>query len=413
MTTSAPPADQPTPTAVVRDVGQLVTVVPYVLGFAPTDSLVVLGLRSRPGTDRPTVGPAVRIDLHDPDGDPGPLPAGPAWDAVAARMLPHVDEVVLVAFTDRARPGVDGPAVPDGPRPGVPMADPRSVAEAERLLDELVALAGAAGARVRDAVVVSGGTWWPVTCDDPVCCPRDPVALPQPEQVPAVAELVLAGEAPAGTREERLAATRPTPDHPVARAVARALTRGSTAGPVAQSGPPSAEEVEAGLRAWRVLLGLGGSAGVTVDGRGPGGVERVAALVAAAVRAIEDVDVRDGLYAWVVPDLFCPDDVSAGVRETFRAVLGSPVRRTHREVRRSVGERLLAVGRVLPDGHAAPTLTAAAVVSWSLDDHMIAVAACERALTCDPGYAMARLTMSALRRAVRFDEVVGSSHRMR
>ncbi|MCH8613250.1 DUF4192 domain-containing protein [Arsenicicoccus dermatophilus] len=412
MSTSAPPADRPALTAVVRDVGQLVTVVPYVLGFTPSDSLVVLGLRSRPGARRPTIGPAVRIDLHDPAGDPQPLRAGPAWDAVAVRMLPHVDEVVLVAFTDRAGPGAGrGVALGGSPREAS-SPDPLSVAEAEQLLAELLALATAAGTQVRDAVMVSGGTWWPVTCDDPVCCPRDPVALPRPEQVPAVTELVVAGEAPAATREARLAGTRPDRDHPVARAVARTLGRAPTSG-TARPGPPSPEDVEAGLRAWRVLLGLGGSACVAVDGGGSGDVEQVAGLVAAAVHAIEDVHVRDGIYAWVVPGLCSPDDVRADVRETCRAVLGSPVRRDHRELRRSLGRRLLDVARVLPDDHAAPTLTAAAVVAWSLDDHMVATAACERALTCDPGYGMARLTMSALRGLARFDEVVGGFRRMR
>jgi hypothetical protein len=120
----------------LRSVGELLAVVPYLLGFHPADSAVVLGLRDR------QILLQVRSDLPAPSD----VPAFAGYHAdLFARQ--HATGAVLLGYGA-------GPAV----TPGV------------------LALGAAFEARgipVLDAVRVEEGRYWSYLCEEPGCCPPE------------------------------------------------------------------------------------------------------------------------------------------------------------------------------------------------------------------------------------------------
>ncbi|MFG3299889.1 DUF4192 domain-containing protein [Micromonospora chersina] len=125
------------PRLAVRSPGDLVAAVPYLLGFHPADSVVVVAVRGR------RVVFAARGDLPEPGADPRP----------AAR---HLAEVVARQRTDAATVIGYGPA-------GRVTAAVDAVGEA---LDRT-------GLLVRDALRVTDGRWWSYLCAESVCCPPE------------------------------------------------------------------------------------------------------------------------------------------------------------------------------------------------------------------------------------------------
>lgn len=118
---------------IVRSPAEAVAYTPYVLGFHPSDSLVVLGLAGR------IVVVGVRYDL----------PASVEAIADVARVIAQqrVPEVVLLGY---GPPGLVTPS--------------------------LMCLVGAlrpTGVRVREALRITDGRWWSYTCTDPACCPTE------------------------------------------------------------------------------------------------------------------------------------------------------------------------------------------------------------------------------------------------
>jgi len=138
----------------VRRPGDFVAVVPYLLGFHPAESLVVV--LSRQGA----VVLTARLDL------PAAGCAGAVLDQlVGLSAQHHVDELVLLAYSD-------------------------DDAAARQLLAAL--LAGVPdGVSVREALLVSRGRWWSLTCSGG-CCPEDGTPF-DPTDHPLAAEAVYAG----------------------------------------------------------------------------------------------------------------------------------------------------------------------------------------------------------------------------
>jgi hypothetical protein len=137
----------------LRTLGDLLAVVPYLLGFHPADSMVVLGLRDR------QIAFQVRADLPDPADAPG---LAEYYAELTARQ--RVDRAVVLGYGD-------GPAV----------------------MPVVLALCPALEARgvlVVDAVRVAGGRYWSYLCEDPACCRPDghPYDSVGPPAVAAVVE---------------------------------------------------------------------------------------------------------------------------------------------------------------------------------------------------------------------------------
>jgi len=169
----------------------LIAVVPYLLGFTPQASLVVIGVSPRRGR----VKLAFRYDLPDP-----PDPAG------AGAIAGHAFGVLArhrIAF-----------AVVIGYGPG-PLVTP--------LADAVRAASARTGVSLRDVLRVQEGRYWSYLCGDPSCCPVGGVPVHAADH-PAVQAMTAAG-AQALPGREALAATLAPVTGPDAWAMARATRR--------------------------------------------------------------------------------------------------------------------------------------------------------------------------------------------
>lgn len=176
---AAAPAPATDPTVLrVREPGDILGVVPYLLGFHPSESLVVAFVRDR------RIAVTARIDLAATADLEGLLDQlEPVSQQVGSRS------VVMIGYS--ADEGVRG------------------------LVRDLVDLVPW---EVLDALAVSGERWWSVCCDGdqgsgpgrPGCCPPEG----RPYDVvshPLAAEAVLAGISASATREEIAALAAPPP----------------------------------------------------------------------------------------------------------------------------------------------------------------------------------------------------------
>lgn len=144
--------------------GDLVQLVPFLLGFHPGESLVIVGLAHG------AVVVTVRMDLADVVADRGP-------DVLADTLRSMADggtrDLIGMVFDDRA--------VPAGARPPDPLpwhgVRAALEVEAERI-----------GVTVSDVMLVSARRWWSYCCPDPGCCPPEGQPLDEESsEVPAAA----------------------------------------------------------------------------------------------------------------------------------------------------------------------------------------------------------------------------------
>ncbi|WP_329016762.1 DUF4192 domain-containing protein [Micromonospora rifamycinica] len=145
------------PRLTVRSPADLIAAVPYLLGFHPVDSIVVVAMRGR------RIVFAARADLPEPGTDP---------------LLParHLGEVI-------ARQDADAATV-------VGFGPPERVTPA---LDAVRSALADLGLPVLDALRVTGRRYWSYLCTAPDCCPSDGTPYdPEASQVAAAA--VYAGQ---------------------------------------------------------------------------------------------------------------------------------------------------------------------------------------------------------------------------
>jgi hypothetical protein len=121
-------------TIVVRTPADLVNATPYVIGFHPTESLVVLGLTG----SRIFFG--ARHDLPPPEGDD-------LVHLAAIVAAQHARSVVLLAY-------------------GPPTA-------ADPVIRRALPVFDAFGVRVSEALRVHDGRWWSYYCNEAACCPAE------------------------------------------------------------------------------------------------------------------------------------------------------------------------------------------------------------------------------------------------
>lgn len=135
-------SDPNIPRLPITSPGDLLTAVPYLLGFHPTDSMVIIGLT---GT---RVVVASRTDLPHP-GDVA------AW----------ADEYTLTQIRMLANAQA-GRAVAVGYGPATTVTT---------VMDAVIPRMTAAGIDIFDALRVTDGRYFSYTCQDPACCPVDGV----------------------------------------------------------------------------------------------------------------------------------------------------------------------------------------------------------------------------------------------
>lgn len=126
----------------MRTPGELLEAIPYLLGFQPRDSLVIVGLADT----RVTI--TARVDLSEL-----------ADRAVLAETM-HVlansqaAQVIAAVYDDTSS---------DVVRQALPHAE---------LVEDFARCAARFGIDVIDAVLVCGGRWWSYACADDACCPQ-------------------------------------------------------------------------------------------------------------------------------------------------------------------------------------------------------------------------------------------------
>jgi hypothetical protein len=160
----------------LRSPDALIAALPYLLGFHPAESAVVVWLSSR------RLLLTQRLDLPADDA---------CWPDWAETMWRHpaaddADELVLVLVTARC-----------------------DVARARTVVQEQAA---ATGISVRDVLRVHGSRWWSLLCGDPACCPAEGRELDPRVQSAVAAEFTVLGIAPLAAREDLVDALAADPD---------------------------------------------------------------------------------------------------------------------------------------------------------------------------------------------------------
>ncbi|MFF5217806.1 DUF4192 domain-containing protein [Micromonospora sp. NPDC000442] len=171
----------------VRSPADLIAAVPYLLGFHPADSIVVVALSGK------RIVFAARGDLP---GDTDPYEPGQHIAAVTARQ--GADSATVVGY---------GPA-----------------ARVTPAVDAVRAALAEAGLTVLDALRVTDGRWWSYLCEEPECCPPEGTPYdPQASAVPAAA--VFAGQVALPDRAALAAQVAPAGGETMRSAVVRAEQR--------------------------------------------------------------------------------------------------------------------------------------------------------------------------------------------
>ncbi|MFI7502572.1 DUF4192 domain-containing protein [Streptomyces sp. NPDC049687] len=349
-------ADSAAHQVTLRTPGELADALPYLLGYRPEDSIVLVALSDRDGRGR--FGGRARLGL----------PAHPDdWAAVARQLAEG-----LVKGSERR-----------GTRPAQMVAylcqDPakgetgRQVMERLRPLAQSLRLAcGKLDAPVIEALCISDGRFWSYCCARPGCCPAEgtPMGLPGTSVLAAAA--TYAGIQVRGTLRELRARLQPL-----------------------ETGVVLAQEVALDTASMALVPRITDETGRAVV------AEETVALADRAMRRFAEAPVVSGT---VLADR--RDDELLGCDEAAALILGLQDRVTRdRAAEWMEGEeaapalrlwRALARRCVGPYGeHAAAPLTLAGWVAWSSGDELEAREALAMALGADPGYLFARLLHQA------------------
>jgi hypothetical protein len=167
----------------VKDPADVISVVPYLLGFDPHESLVVVALEGSPQR----FGPCARLDLVD--GDDPPDAAERQVDFLAELVATHhFDPLILVAYSVRTG---DSDLT-------------------DSLMRDLIVRLRDDGVVVTEALRADGRRWWSYTCDDGRCCPGEGTPY-DADSSRVAAEAVVAGLARAPSRDSLRAQFEPDP----------------------------------------------------------------------------------------------------------------------------------------------------------------------------------------------------------
>lgn len=354
-TTQTPPTTTPRGRGPDRDpvllsgTGHLLAALPHVLGYHPRRSVVLVATAAvsprTPGRRHSVL--TARLDLP---------PEQEAAAALEAFRVPlsgvaaeHPGGLLLHVFLHDA-----------------PARTADTVAVAVR------ALADGGGHRLHDLLLVRDGRYRPLVADGleqagGIAGEETWRPVPQPADVPGVADLVLRGRSALPRREDVVAAVRR--QDLAAAAQTQAALEGTD---------PGQDHLPA----------LGRLSRWVVQGRDEPDAQARAHIVA----ALADRGLRDAVLACWLPGLFRLEEVleRGPARELRRLVRPWPARDLQ------ALDRLLGLAAAVPRAVSAPLLTVAGVVAWGQGEGTIANEAVALALEADPGYRMALLVQTAL-----------------
>ncbi len=380
----------------ISDPLDLVMIVPYQLGFHPTRSFVVVGLRGK------QVHVVQRCDLPPPD-------QAQATAAVVSRytVTNDCDGAVLVVYEDR--PG-DGAAV--------------AARAAESLSQAGLALLGPIVVRAGRAYFSGPGDTTDVG-----------VALPPHEQVPAIAEFVAVGRHPFQSLEDLQASLTPAQDE-----LSAALDAARRAAPREDQVP----DLRLAARGWGELFDVG-------DARWFAPAQPHLATLVAMLTSLVDLQFRDLLVAWLSPGTLTPEAFDPRLLELLEHLPPDPAgpadpprdsaarrrresaarrrRRLNRtrsrprlgwslegpaelERRHRLSTRLVWLARQAPAQDRAAVCSVLAGYAWHVGDGTLARLAVDAALQADPDYRLARLLQHMIELGLRPDRH-GAAGRLR
>jgi Domain of unknown function (DUF4192) len=327
----------------VSSVVGFLAVVPHLLGFHPSQSMVVVGLDARRGR----IVLAFRYDLPDP---PDPARSRDIAEHAAAVLRKRRIKTAIVAGYGA------GTLV-------TPVAE------------QLTAALRGGGIALRDLLRVQDGRYWSYVCTDPACCPPDGVPFDVSAH-PAAVTLAAAGMDARPDRASLAASLAPLTG-PAAEsmrlATERALRRAEELIPSspAPGGSPSRAHgsapslapgslwlvVEAGREAVRAAIGIYRRGGQITD------PDQIAWLTV----TLADLRVRDDAWARMDP--------------------------RHRAEHRRLWTDVVRHAR---EPYVPAPASLLAFTAWQSGEGALANVAIERALAADPGYSMAHLLGQAL-----------------
>ncbi|MFJ8001931.1 DUF4192 domain-containing protein [Streptomyces sp. NPDC096310] len=338
----------------LRSPAELADALPYLLGFHPTDSVVMVALHG----ERGRFGGRLRLGI----------PRSPKeWPPVAGQLAE-----CLIEGSERRGARPDGIVAFLCQDPG-PDETGRQVMERLRpLAQRLRTACGGLDVPVHEVLCISDGRFWSYCCPDRRCCPPEGTGLALPGTSVMAAAAAYAGVRVRGSLREMEAALTPWSAPASVEAQERALDRaGASLVPrILISG--SREQVGAEtLTLARSLLERLGGAGTgdrtgadAEDDRLIGDDE-----AAAVILGLQDRETRDRAAEWMEG----PD--AAPALRLWRALS-----------RRCVGPYA---------EHATAPLTLAGWVAWSTGDDVGARVALGLALRLDPSYVFAQLLHQA------------------
>lgn len=348
-----PDASEDDPQVVLRGPADLAEVLPYLLGFHPDDSIVLLGLHGRRGR----FGARLRAGIPAAARD---------WPTAAAQLA---DGVVRGAGPG-PRPDAVAVFVCPDPRPGE-----RAVEAMERLrplAQRLRTACGALDVPVVEALCVVDGRWWSYTCPTTTCCPPEGTPLRDGGTSVMAAAAAFAGVRVHGSLRELEARFAPPPSLDVPGQL-RAFqeTCGALLPRMAAGTEEAAVKEEtialagAALERFRAAPASGDDLDGDAHDDGLLGADEAAAIIL----GLQDRATRDRAAEWMEGGEAMP------ALRLWRAL-----------ARRCVGAYA---------DHAAPPLTLAGWVAWAGGDETTARVALGLALRVDHLYTFARLLHQA------------------
>ncbi|MEU9558453.1 DUF4192 domain-containing protein [Streptomyces fumanus] len=339
----------------LRTPAELADALPYLLGYRPEDSIVLVALHDRDGRGR--FGGRARLGV----------PANPDdWDS-AARQLVHG----LVTGSERrgARPEQMVAYLCQEPSRGE--TGRQVMSRLRPLAQKLRVECGTLDVPVVEALCISDGRFWSYCCDDRSCCPAEGVPMGLPGTSVLAAAATYAGIQVRGTLRQLRARLLPRDDYAAEQQAA--LDRAGLALIPRMLGEQEGADVarETLALADRVMKRLGAApflvGAAESDVRDDGLLDHDEA--AKLIIGLQDRTTRDRAAEWMEADEAGP------ALRLWRAL-----------ARRCVGSY---------GEHAAAPLTLAGWVAWSAGDELEAREALAMAMGADPEYLFARLLHQA------------------
>ncbi|MGW8377283.1 DUF4192 domain-containing protein [Streptomyces sp. ODS28] len=351
---------QGVPRVSLRSSAELADALPYLLGFHPDDSVVVVALHGEHGR----FGGRIRLGIPTEVEE---------WSAVAAQVAGCLESGSLARGE---RPDGALVFICQDPAEGESGAD---VMRRLRPLAQRLRLAcGRLDMPVFEALCISDQRYFSYCCPDRSCCPPEGKPLAEPGTSAMAAAAAYMGVAkPSALRdlEARLAELGP----PVASQQERALDA-------------------AGAELVPRMLGDGGMTAIRAE---------TMTLAGALLKRFSDAPPRS--RSWSASD--AQDDKLLETDEAARVILGLQDRKTRDQAAEWIeGQDIQPAGRLWRalarrcvgpyTVHSAAPLTLAGWVSWSGGDGPAARVALSRALRADPGYVFAQLLQRACNEGV-------------